>query len=528
MLVFPNFNLCLVEAIIHEDSEIGLSNEHVLDIVIFTNDLTLFSDTNEVSHKREFGNFWERVKPHFQPSKVRKLSIVVVSTGRRVQRIDTEFKHEGNLAATNSMEDGKNSLAALEGVTLDFDVYVRLIQEECRQRGEDDFINNRSKVQFGSKDIPPVDIKMSTIDNTSVGFNSIYREILREYSPGWYPIQFDLPETLDGTQFSVSFDVTYKTMPFSHNSSMAQGLTRDLELLERSTLEVVHLVPIGLVDASLLYGIVLTARSHLENDIDQSREMDLIVRSLLVRLSKKDSALLLRSKGPADGSGGLFHFSGQYFLLMAEELPASIKGETTPSRATLHRYTSADHILTEASSERATTDNDHDTICELSNLVDASLELCERKAVNPLLVASTTTLPMVGNIDENLSSTVTTMDIKNGPSDITAIEEHGIWKDDTGVGSRTPPASQDSSETSTVAKDNEMVKNKRSHSPEYGPVDMAQEAARGLKEGIVGSTHHGAKAESDGSKCDSFGSPMATPQADYDSDSSSEDSACMD
>ena len=481
-----------------------------------------------MSHKREFGNFWERVKPHFQPSKVRKLSIVVVSTGRRVQRIDTEFKHENPSAATNSIEDGTNSVAALGGVALDFDVYVRLIQEECRQRGEGDFINNRSKVQFGSKDIPPVDIKLSTIDNTSVGFNSIYREILREYSPGWYPVQFDLPETLDGTQFSVSFDVTYKTMPFSHNSSMALGLTRDLELLERSTLEVVQLVPIALIDASLLYGIVLTARSHLENDMDQSHEMDLIVRSLLVRLSKKDSALLLRSKGPADDSGGLFHFSGQYFILMAEELPASIKGVTTPSRATLHRYTSADHILTEPSSSRANTDNDHDTICALSNLVDASLELCERKAVNPLLVASTTTLPLVGNIEENLSDAVTTMEIKNGPSDSTEIEEHGIWKDDTGVGSRTPPSSQDSIEIRTIAKDAEMVNNKRSDSLEYGPVDMAQEAAHGLNEGIVDSTHHDAKAESDSSKCDSLGSPMATPQADNESDSSSEDSACMD
>jgi hypothetical protein len=172
--------------------------------------------------------------------------------------------------------------------------------------------------------------------------------------PGYRRICFDLPETLDGTQCSVSLDVMYKTMPFRLDSNVAKGLTRDLKLLSESKLEVLQLVPISLVDSSLIHGVVMGVRAGLETDLDRHNETALLVRSLFRHLSSKACALLLRSEGPSNiESDGLFHCNGQSFLLIAEELPAPLKTKAAPNSGVLYRYAaSADQLFSRRPSQQ--------------------------------------------------------------------------------------------------------------------------------------------------------------------------------
>ena len=508
----------IVEAIVQEDSEIDCSDEHVLDILILTNDLILFSDTKEESHKQEFGNFWKRVKPYFQDSKVRKLNIVVASTGCTVIAIHKDVMNEEyNQRASGSTDDKEVTKSISNGQKmLDFVECVHSIQDEIRQLGDSDFKENRSKVQFGTESIALVDMSLSTIEGTSVGFKSLYRTILQKQSPGWYPIKFDLPETLDGTQCSISLDVSYRTMPLRCDSAMAEALSRDLKLLQDSRMEVVQIVPIALIDASLLYGVVLTARSSLETDIDQHREMNLLVRSLLSRLSLKDCGLLLRSIDPNENSGGLFHFAEQYFLLMNEELPESLKAQSTPMRATLHRYASADHILAQATPPEAITDEDHATIEQLSNLIDASLGLCETKAVNPLLVFATDNTSDSGSIGRVHTGVG---QFENIFPDSSINDKEQIWKDDAGVGSRMPSASQDASDESMDGLLKEIKTSAKSLHAELEEVKQ-EESPQELSDKVVNSSEHDKETELDDISCNSNASFSSSVHGESESHSS--------
>jgi hypothetical protein len=260
------------------------------------------------------------------------------------------------------------------------------MSQHLETKGEDEFKENRSFIQFDSTHhIPSINIHLSTIDNTSVGFQVLLRKWSREKMSKRHRLTFDLPETLTFAQCSVSLDAMYKSMPFCLDSALAHGLSTDLKLLAKSKLEVVQLVPISSIDASLLFGVAIGVRAGFEHDLDQHNEMGLLVRTLFKQLVSKDCALLLLSKGPPDSEeAGLFHSpEGQSWLLMAEEIPAPLKEQTAPNSGVLYRMASGDHFILEASpADIITSDNDGDN--PFFEYVEASMDYLGCAPVNPL------------------------------------------------------------------------------------------------------------------------------------------------
>jgi hypothetical protein len=416
-----------VESILQEDAKQDFKEDGYLDITILTNDVSFFSDEKEASHKRALGAFWDRLKAKFQASKIRKLQIVLATTETQVLTVDKQHTEVENRALTADSDDAADASAHVEAMVrkrgIDVAQCLCAIQDHIEKRGQADFKENRSSVQFGQTTTPPVSLKFWKIESSSIGFKSLLRMWSVEHSPAPKRILFDLPETLDGTQCSVSLDVSYKTMPFRFDSTLANRLSRDMELLSQSKLEVLQLVPIPLIDASLLYGIVMSARAAFESDIEQHHEMALLVRSLLTKLIQKDCALVLRSEGPADTEDSLFHQNGQLFLLMVQEIPASLQGKVSPSNCILHRYACADHMLLETGTKAAASANFDDLQNQYSELVESSLDCLECSTVNPSYLDATRSWSNpIGRY-----STSTGVNSK-GDSD---------WTDDTGVGSRT-------------------------------------------------------------------------------------------
>jgi hypothetical protein len=477
-----------VESILHEDSKHGGSKGEPLDITIMTNDVSFLSDTNETSHKRGVKTFWERLKPNFQNDKLGNLQIVVISTGTVVLTFDSEVletdKDEHTVSESgNPIENGPEEAAASNVVALASKRAIQLakcagtITTQIEALGEANFKANRSYLLFDSKSIPAVNMTLSSIDNNSVGFKSLLRKWSRDRMPGYRRICFDLPETLDGTQCSVSLDVMYKTMPFRLDSNVAKGLTVDLKLLSESRLEVIQLVPISLVDSSLIHGVVMGVRAGLETDLDRHNETALLVRSLFRHLCLKECALLLRSEGPSNIEyDGLFHCNGQSFLLMAEELPVPLKTKAAPNSGVLYRYASADHLLMEAIPTDVISELDEDMTNQYSEFVENSLDCLDCYGINPLhleakrprsiaatAMTETALTTSVDDVDWTDAAGVGSRDIPESQFQhrpITASED-GIglktqsnpWTDDSGVGMRPRSATEDSEEITDVSSE---------------------------------------------------------------------------
>ena len=407
---------------------------------MMTNDVSFLSDTNETSHKRGVKTFWERLKPKFQNGKLGNLQIVMISTGTVVLTVDSEVfetdkdEHPAFESGT-PRENGPEEAAASNVVALASKRAIHLarcagvIRTQIEALGEADFKANRSYLLYDSKTIPAVNMTLSSIDNNSVGFKSLLRKWSRDKMPGYRRICFDLPETLDGTQCSVSLDVMYKTMPFRLDSNVAKGLTGDLKLLSESRLEVLQLVPISLVDSSLIHGVVMGVRAGLETDLDRHNETALLVRSLFRHLSLKDCALLLRSEGPSNiEPDGLFHCNGQSFLLMAEELPAPLKTKAAPNSGVLYRYASADQLLQEAIPTDIISDLEDDMANQYSEFVENSLDCLDCYGINPLHLEAKRPRSIANKSMMETALTASVHDVD--------------WTDAAGVGSREPPASQ--------------------------------------------------------------------------------------
>jgi hypothetical protein len=429
-----------VESILHEDSKHGGSKGEPLDITVMTNDVSFLSDTNETSHKRGVKTFWERLK---QNVKLGNLQIVMISTGTVVLTLDSEVfetdKDDHPAFETDTPTDsGLEEAAESSAVALASKRAIHLarcastIRTQIEALGEADFKANRSYLLFDSKPIPAVNMTMSSIDNNSVGFKSLLRKWSRDKMPGYSRISFDLPETLDGTQCSVSLDIMYKTMPFRLDSNVAKGLAGDLKLLSESRLEVLQLVPVSLVDPSLIHGVVMGVRAGLETDLDRHNETALLVRSLFRHLSLKDCALLLRSEGPSNiESDGLFHCNGQSFLLMAEELPAPLKTKAAPNSGVLYRYASAGQLLQEAIPTDIISDLDEDISNQYLEFVENSLDCLDCHGINPL------------HLEAKRPRSIVNKSMIETETALTTSVDDVDWTDAAGVGSREPPATQD-------------------------------------------------------------------------------------
>jgi hypothetical protein len=207
-------------------------------------------------------------------------------------------------------------------------------------------------------------------------------------------------------------------------------LKQDLELLAKSSIEVVKLVPISSIDASLLYGIPIRVRPGLQCNLKSHEEMLILVQSLFHQLSLKECALLLKNPSQStetptkEKSKGLFHTTSQHLVLMAEELPHAI-----PSTGVLFRVASAEHLLSEfCHTDLHAFDNNDNPFCQHIELVFDSLMVSTEDSIvgyNPLLYTNHTLMNETAGMEEDTT----------GDSSYYSDIDDSIWNDDSGVGS---------------------------------------------------------------------------------------------
>jgi hypothetical protein len=464
-------------------------HEEPLRVVIFTKDTSSLLDTNQAAHQRGIDAFWENVRGEFSNGKVQSIQIVVVMGETMIVRTtkecnsvncgggedeenkqkqeqeqdqenvekestddnsDNNNNNNNNNGSVDSNQSETDSVEKLSGI-------IKTIEYYIQTKIEEDFKTNRSRIQFDTKSetYARMDISLTTVDNT-VGFHSLCQKWSREVvaviennGRRLPTLCFQLPETSDFDACEISFLASYKCMPFRLDSKIARNLYADLELLSRAKVEVLQLVPIASIDASLIYGIAIGLKAALENNEDEHQEKILLVQSLLKHLVTKDCALLIRSNGP-DDEGGLFHSSeSQYFLFMPEFV-LSKDGPASNSGGVLHRMASIDHILDEANDMDALTlsrrQEEEDIPVDnnpFSEYIEASLELLDFFPLNPWFQDS---LDMTGASDRKR---VTWKEENSSVSKCTSEEQiiNGKgWTDDSGIGSLVDEAGDKSNE----------------------------------------------------------------------------------
>jgi len=438
----------LVEAIATEERDVEAKVP--INTVILTNDLALLCDTREEAHKQALNRFWRKLRNVFRTSSVQSIEILVIDTGSAKldvvnyatkQPVEEEIEHQTNDEDTPALHND-HAEAIMK--------CIQSIQKQISSRSDTDYKANRGR----ESSTTPVVLSISLLAKDQRALHSVRRKWLSQIvSPPDCrgQISFELPETIDGTQCAVRMDIRYKILPFRANSTASSGLLKDLKILSSSKLEVVQLVPLSCIDASLVFGVPMAAVPGFENNLDQFNEMKSLIHFLLQYLSEREMALLLRSSDRSqDHEGGtLYHANGQTLLLMAEELPgehlmskgtvnlsqASAKSKTLrPVEAMLFRYASMDQVLDVGDVKVGKAEGDHETLKQLGEYVEASLEELETNFINPL----------VADEPKRLEKTFEGIALATGNSD-----EEIDWNDDSGVGAIARQESPNARKTTT-------------------------------------------------------------------------------
>jgi hypothetical protein len=455
----------LVDKCVQEDKDLQASGEATstspIQVTILTHDVALFCDTKEHSHKLALNRFWERVSPAFQDNILGSIEIVVVVTGS-IEAVNlTKDEKDVTKADSSSDEDDVSSSPKLQQSTKLMES-IRCIKAQISKRADADL---KKKLGY-DESTSPTQVNIVSIDCNTVGFKSLaskwLRQVMRPEAGRVGKVAFDLPETVDGMQCSVSLDASYKIMPYRADSLAAAGMLADIQLLGESTFQVLQLIPISCVDASLLFGVPMEVRAELAGDLSQYKEMKSLVSLLLRYLCEKEAGLLLRSSskgrriskkfGPA-----LYHVDRQIFLLMAEELPgrdlagpgasqsmsqsdgALSSGKPIPSSGVLFRYANSEQMLDPGSNEAYAVDptDDPETIKQLTECIENSLDFVENNSINPLLVEKAVSENDLEDwSDKKYQSTAALKEDaeKEILSDTSDEDEADVWAKETGVG----------------------------------------------------------------------------------------------
>jgi hypothetical protein len=443
-----------VKSIAVQDAKLGPSVQ--LDITILTSDASLFCDTNKGSHKTGVDKFWKQVTPFFRDAKVGRIQIVFAKTGSLASspvNKENTLDEDGGVSIGANTDDDSSLKRNHEMIVTNC---VHAIQAQMAARANADYEARRHLANDGDS---PVDITFSAIDNSPVGYQYLSRQIVRDslLVQGLRGrLELDLPETLDGTQCAVSLDVSYQVFPFAVDSPESKRLSTDLQALASSKMEVVQLVPLSSIDASLLFGLPMQVRAALVNDFNQFQEMEVLVRSLFRLLCEREWALLLRhsSAKAMDGSkSGLFDFSEQTFILMGKELPKTVSD--APNSGVLYHYANADQLLADPTATSKTSMVDDEMESQYVDYVERALECLECNPVNPLHMDATTTHTLPAATTRSALLTPPSSKRKKSCDDPVAQglanigspqSAYNMWNDAAGVGSRGPVPTQNQSD----------------------------------------------------------------------------------
>lgn len=416
-----------------------------MSISIVTTDIALFCDTSVESHVQALDSFVATVSPYHLES-VQIIVAMTASIGLLDGSSMTDSQHKGEDEAHS------NALQKHEDATnhcIDA-IQARLDELECA-------------VGVGTEFGTP-SFSISIIECSPIGFRTFSRQWIREALLNCTTgrLCFDLPETFEGTQCSVSLEISYQTFPFSIDSTQATMLLNDLRGMNK--LDVLQLVPLSSIDAGLLFGIPMTVRAGLESDYEQFQETNALARSLFKLLQEREYALLLQAPDVSTTEGMFSSCNSsavQLYILMAQEPPKSL-GDS-PCSGLLFRFAHADNLLGEAkgSCGLGLLDRNEALEAQYTDYIDAALTTLECSPFNPLrssLAVEGEMIEQVSNVDSPATTSVpidhcqvsdlvgiqhqlgNDDDDMSIESQYTSQNESSVWNDASGVGASVSAA----------------------------------------------------------------------------------------
>ena len=288
-------------------------------ITLFTTDANLFAtDMTSEFHIHGLEQFWKRIYSSFQTNAVSSITIMIVETTSTMQMMKNLKRYDVDNSSLNdcSLETSSfpNRLAVIQCVN------------DIRRR-----IEEMSRAQ-DFESTTPINLQLEIMDGNSIAFQSLLQSWVKESFAQTYAsyeggvqgrLSFDLPETLDGTMCQLSLDLQYTVLPHSINSPATKELVGDMQrisMLSPSCVEVVQTIPLSSIDSSLIYGVPMSARASLENDISRYNEMKVLARQLWVYLGRNEVALVLRARD-VDGDEDVVkeRSEDQLFFLVCEQ-----------------------------------------------------------------------------------------------------------------------------------------------------------------------------------------------------------------
>ena len=292
-------------------------------ITLFTTDANLFADAEPPLHVIGLERFWERIRVAFDRNAVSTITIVIVETTSMMHMMKTIKTHHDSYDSASHLGD---SGCTLDATSLPSRLHVMQCVNDIRRRIKE--LDQSQYVHSTHLMTTPINLNLEFIEGNSISFQSLSQAWMNEsfdqtYGSLWSGIvdggasvrgrlSFDLPETLDGIMCSISLDLQYTVLPNCIHSPATKGLVEEMRLfsmLSSSSVEVVQTIPLTSVDSSLIFGVPMSARAALENDICRYNEMKMLARQLWTYLSRNDVALVLLVR---------FGSEEQLFLLACE------------------------------------------------------------------------------------------------------------------------------------------------------------------------------------------------------------------
>jgi len=390
-------------------------------IELFTTDANLFADVTSASHILGLESFWKRICSVFDKRNLKSttITIIIVETTSAIERLNTIKKY--HTSSVSPFDNETTTPAVHRPSRLD----VMQCVSDIRRRITE--LSRRDASQYN------IQLDLEFIEGNSISFQFLLQTWVKDSFDQVYSstsavdsgssggvrgrLTFDLPETLDGIMCSISLDLQYTVLPNCITSHATQGLVDEMRLLSKlpsSSLsaEVVQTVALSSVDSSLVYGIPMSARSSLDNDIHRCSEMKMLTRQLWTYLSKNDVALVLRVR-PGGLTNVYHHVEEQLFLLVCEEVvqtqpqaldhelnnldpeafeivPANncLRGKS-PCNGVLYRYATKNQMLRFGNEDTRydMVDGEETDMSEhYIDIVERSLDTLIKTGLNPLLM----------------------------------------------------------------------------------------------------------------------------------------------
>jgi len=317
-------------------------NKPPVEVSIISNDVAFFTDVNIDAHKRAVARLWERLRSKFQSNQIRSINIII-------------FESKVSILSDpcGSGDNDENENCSIDATPHRFKVAycVQEIKNHIVKLAQKDFANC-SEGRMGM----PVNFHFDLKEFHPIMFSSILqewsRDVINSATSDCGQICFDLPETFDGTQCTVTLNLSYSIMPYRLGSMLAKNLVDDLRLLSESHVEVLQLVQLDSIDLSLIYGTPMTVKPGFGGDVDQFRHMQVLSRSLFNYLASNDVAMVLRSSLTEtvrdNDSSNIYLLMGQVQLSNDESKEGTSNKAAESDHGVLCRYVArAEHIIEE-------------------------------------------------------------------------------------------------------------------------------------------------------------------------------------